>query len=917
LLFVSIAIIVTGFGIHFQIKSVSLPTDENLFSDPPSKIINTVPIKGFQKDGASESEDEIPAGSLIVSINDEEITDLKSLSQTLQNSKSHLKVKFYDRDKNLYRSIFVVKQNLALQNLRYLNSAVIIFWVKKGGASEAAGLKPGDIILSINNQEFANSLEADKILINASADKPIHYEVLRGADTLGKNVQLATINISFTTVFRYFISAIFLFFALFLGLRHSDTLPIQLLASAFLLLSWVLLSNFSRGDEDFLIGKFWKIVIAFSLSFSFGFFAHFLLYFPVQQVKLIARRHIVWGIYIISAFVFSALLFSYFTKSDYLTNILSNFAFVPVVGYRIVLNLLYKKVLLADTHKIGKKLLSYFWIVLFLILLSLFVVKNFPSLSNLFYYLFYSSIAVLPIFLFITINKYNLYGLSYRIRKSILYIGIKFLAETMFIFVMVFVLYGLSFITIKFPNLHLAGTRIEVLNTPLPPEKNQQYEKVAIILVFLLFVVLALQTRQKINHYLTKKFYRTKFDYKKTATELSELIVRNIGLKELAKNVVRELENTMLLKKACLMIFQNQNLCCIEFFNESDTTLISAIKENYRLIYEDSLESKGLTTTEAIKGTIGTILRSAEYIFFIPIKYNEKLIGTLLLGEKLSDTKFTYEDANFLEIITKNIAIAITNSFYAEELARQERYKQELEIAQKIQLASLPKEMPHVKGLSLAAHTIPALEVGGDFFDFLQNGEKFTVVVGDVSGKGTSAALYMSKIQGILRTLNEFSLSLKDLLLKTNQLLIENIEKNYFISTILCQFDPARYTASLVRAGHLGLYFFENTTGTVKKILPKGVVLGVISGDLFENTLETYTFNYTKGDIFVFVTDGVLEQLINGNLVDKEDKLIRVITEYSHLDANSLSERILTEVCFDNGTGELFDDVTIVVVKPE
>ena len=90
--------------------------------------------------------------------------------------------------------------------------------------------------------------------------------------------------------------------------------------------------------------------------------------------------------------------------------------------------------------------------------------------------------------------------------------------------------------------------------------------------------------------------------------------------------------------------------------------------------------------------------------------------------------------------------------------------------------------------------SIPALEVGGDFYDFLNKNEnEVTLVVGDVSGKGTSAALYMSKIQGIIRTLFQFNLSPKEILEKSNQLISENINKGSFISSIVCPFKANRW----------------------------------------------------------------------------------------------------------------------------
>src|SRR5690606_18908610 len=116
------------------------------------------------------------------------------------------------------------------------------------------------------------------------------------------------------------------------------------------------------------------------------------------------------------------------------------------------------------------------------------------------------------------------------------------------------------------------------------------------------------------------------------------------------------------------------------------------------------------------------------------------LIGIILVGEKLSETAYQNDDLLFLSAISGQASVAIENSLLYEDLANQERYKHELEIARKIQLASLPMKTPNIPGLDIVGASIPALEVGGDFYDYLNGkSDSITIVIGDVSGKGTSA----------------------------------------------------------------------------------------------------------------------------------------------------------------------------------
>ncbi len=901
-----------GIGVYLQINSISLPTDENFFSNPPSRILNLEEISGFHSVNNNLINDTIPAGSLVVSVNNIELSDtfqLKSLENFLSEP---LNVKFYDRVKNLLRSIYVEKQVFFKSKFEYLKSAVIIYWIKSGGTSEKSGLRPGDIIISINGRTFSNSIEADNILINASPDKPILYEILRGSNKLKLKVNLTTYNINFDAVFRYFVSAIYLFFSLLLGLKHSDSFPIRLLSFSFLMISVVLLLVYSRFGD-----KTWLYVDAFALCFSFAFLSHFLLYFPVEQVNLLRRKGIVLSIYSIAFVVFLAIVLSLAFESNVLTEFLTNFSFLPILAHRLALSLFFKKEIKLDKKRIGKKLQLFFWVVLLFILAYLFSLKNTTNYSYLFAFIFYALIGLFPIFLFYILSKYRFYDIYYRIKRNWLYVTARILLNLLFIASLVITLSLLGSLTIKFPNVHRSGARLEVLTRPLPPARNLMYEKIALAALFVIFVYLLSKLKQRANSILEKKFYRAQFDYKKTAMEFSELIIRNLNLKDITQSVLNEVANSMLVKKVGLIVFKDESMAVLEFYTKESEEIISRIKSNYKEIFTATERSNGLTPIEIIGGDIARELCESGYIHFSPIKHQDKTVGALLLGEKLSDTKYTYEDIDFLNIVSKNVAIAIVNSFLIEELAKQERYKKELEIAQRIQLSSLPKHMPRIDGLSIAALTIPALEVGGDFFDFLTSSDKFTLVVGDVSGKGTSAALYMSKIQGILRTLHNFNLPPLEMLLEANALLYDNIERNYFISSIVCQFNAKVKKAEIVRAGHLGLYYYDSKIKDIRRILPDGIALGIVSQETFTQILKSVEVNFSDGDVFLFITDGVVEHYQNGKIISLEDRLIQVLKENHYLQPNSLAEKILSEVCFFENENVLYDDLTIVVVKPD
>ena len=252
----------------------------------------------------------------------------------------------------------------------------------------------------------------------------------------------------------------------------------------------------------------------------------------------------------------------------------------------------------------------------------------------------------------------------------------------------------------------------------------------------------------------------------------------------------------------------------------------------------------------------------------------------------------------------------------AEELAEQERLKHELAIARRIQLESLPQETPAVRGLEISGISIPALEVGGDYFDYLNgNPTKLTVIVGDVSGKGTSAALYMSKVQGILRSLHAFGLSPRDLFIRANHLLCRDLEKRSFVTAMGATFDTDKHNLVLARAGHLPLFYFNGRTRKVEKITPRGLGLGLSPEDLFATELEERCISYSPGDVFVFVTDGITEGQQRTGDEYGEERLLKTLEKASSVSAVALRDRVIDEVKNFTGDASQHDDQTVVVVK--
>ncbi len=918
-LILTIALFFAGSGFYNFFRNISLPTDENIFTDPPSKIVVLNKIAGYRHSSDTTFTDSIPVGSIIITIEGFSIQDTNDVKRIVRKFNDDLmKVEIFDRHLLLRRFVLASAISLVNSEYRKLESAVLVIFVKPAGASDLAGIKPGDLILAINGQSFGSAIEADRILIESSADSSSDYLLLRGINEIHREVQLAAFGINFFTLFRILVALIYIAFSVFYALAKPKFYPTRLLAFALLLLGVIIITPTTRLAPNLdILTTIWFITFSFGYSFAFAFLLHFLLYYPVEQKNYLRRRWIYRVPYIIATIIAIMLNYAHFTKSTEWVSYVANFLFIPFLAFRIGSYLIFKKECLKDVQRIARPVRNVFYLMLLTFIVAFATTRFKPDFAEHSLTLFIAVLGAFPLVLFYTLARYRFYDITLRIRRNVIYALSRVLVEVVFIILLISLFYIIGNLTFRFPNLHFTGNSIEFLNRPLPPEKNLQFEKIAIAVLSVLFIFCLFWVKRRVNKFFLKKFHRSKFDYRQAATDISELIVRNITLSDLAQNILKELRELQFIKSAGLLIFQSETkICCQEFYG-IDPKVISefTLSTSHKLIeFLKNVECE--VAVELLPVPLNLYLKESKFEFVLPIRYKEKLEGCMFVGEKLSESKLQSDDFEFLSVITGNIAIAIDNAFLYEELAQRERIKRELEIAQRIQLASLPKAMPKIEDLDISAISIPAYEVGGDFFDFFHKDNELTVVVGDVSGKGTSAALYMAKIQGIMKTLSEFDLTLKELFAKANSLLARSLEKNFFISCIGARFNISEHKVSIVRAGHLGLYYFNSSLNKIEKVAPNGLVLGLTSNNKFIQNTEELSFHYNFADSFIFISDGVVEHTINNQVVFNEDKLIRVLEKYSHETAESIKNRILIEVCNFEPDVQLFDDMTILVVKP-
>lgn len=310
-------------------------------------------------------------------------------------------------------------------------------------------------------------------------------------------------------------------------------------------------------------------------------------------------------------------------------------------------------------------------------------------------------------------------------------------------------------------------------------------------------------------------------------------------------------------------------------------------------------------------------LRGSRFrsILAFPIYVKGENIGTLALLKELAEG-FNKEMTKIVSTFANQAGISIENFRLMEEALQSERYKEELKIAKTVQKSLLPQVLESDDDFEMAAFSESADEVGGDYYDTLRvNEHQASLIVADVSGKGTTAAFHMSQMKGIFHSLAQNCIEPDEFMVRSNKALTHCLERGSFISATFFIINTQEKKVSYSRAGHCPLLYYKAETDSIQYLKDKGVALGMVRNNGYAKFIEANVFGYASGDIMVLYTDGITEAKNAKGEEFGYDRLSEAILETRDKSPREIQEHLINRLYAFTGTENINDDYTTMIVK--
>ncbi|RJP71855.1 MAG: hypothetical protein C4539_04370 [Ignavibacteriales bacterium] len=797
----------------------------------------------------------------------------------------------------------------------YNHTVILTFRnVKVDGVTWNAGIRDGDILLEIDDVKVRNANEAQITLNKRVTGDFAKYVFERNGKKLEGLVYIKKL-ISFGNLGIALLGFIWLVVGFIVVMGKIDGKVQRVfyrIGVAFVLFMSILLISDAFDSNPMM--KYLGFVLTFDVIWSAGAFAlpfmlvYFFLLFP-KPFRIIEKKWLVKAL-VISSIVLFLLTYLYRWFVVYIPGNPTMYQLVVrianagigvglLVGF-ILLFINYRRIKTKEERK------PYF-IILIAYTLGLLSVVYVNTLANVIadtifnspeYYMPIILVALIPVSFAYSIFKYQLMDISVVVKNTIIY--------------------GVATASIAIIYLLFSY----VLGQSIGLAIGTQYRSAIAAIAFVIFAFVFQSTKEKFQRWLTRKFYPEQFTYQEVVLKFSNEVVTIVGKDNILDNMTETFVSSLKIKRFGILLQENNSAVYLLKREFGITTTNMRINDDNKLLHNYVMDRIKINQQPFIDQqkfaeifpAESELLLAEEIFTVVPMIIKSKIIGLLLFGVKYSGSEFAGKDIELLCAAANQSGVALENARLYESEVKKLTIERDLENARKIQESLLPKELPKLEGLEICGKMIPAMQVGGDYFDLIQvSPTKLFVIVGDVSGKGLSASIYMSKLQTMVQLYCVEGSSPKDILVQINKKIYENIERNWFITVSLALIDTATKSIKFCRAGHAPLLIVNNSINILQS---KGIGLGLEEGKIFEESLEEIEIPFKHNEVFVFFSDGISEAMNEKNDLYGIEGLAEVIKNNNSKPVKEIMSEVMRSIETFRGNYEQNDDITIVLVKP-
>ena len=769
-----------------------------------------------------------------------------------------------------------------------------------GGVAERAGIMDQDRLVKINGKKFDVPAQAQRLIDAVPNGDYATYSIERNGTAMEIRVKILKLfNVAFLGFFFLGLGFLIVGYVVVMTKPEGSLQRMFARYSLFAMLLFGFFGTLQQVPQYPWMTQLFRIGLLLGRIFAPPLFISFFFHFPVRR-KVLDKKWVVPLLYVLSVLLIALIL-----GAQLLT--IPNFIIVAlfvapyamyICGLLIFVRSYYALVepgrrsqLRPILIGIAVGIVSALYIFI-LQIVSPFAVFLYPSsfIPGIF-------VVAVPISFGYSIFRYRLMDIDLIVKRSLIYAAITATIAAMYLLIV----YGVGSMTAYF----------------LGTEENRLLNIFAFILIALAFDPI----KRRVQEWIDRFFYQERYNYQRALLEFSQELPRQMNLEQILHSILNRISGTMHVEKIAVVLCDEIEGCHSVSINIDDRccqfsaahngliALLRSRKQPQPLAFiGDDPELGDLNAADK-----ESVLRSG-IVLAVPMFVQNRMIGTINVGPKMSGRFYSQEDIDLLSTVASQAAIAIENARLHRSEIEKQKIEEELNMARVIQQGLLPRSNPVMDRLDIAGTSIPALSVGGDYYDFIEIApNKLLVVVADVSGKGMSAALYMSKIQGMIQLAAHMYATPREMLVHVNRRLYDGIERKSFITMILALFDLEQKHVLLCRAGHNKAII--GSSGRFDFLDATGIGLGLERGPIFERSLEEITYPLSPDALFFLYSDGLSEAMDPAQRQFGEDAICREIEKHRSGSSARIQESVLAAVRDFQGGAEQHDDITMVVAK--